>query len=65
MSIREYYHNDFKHMNIDPFETRKKTARLGATFVEEEKTSTFLNARDLNYLIQLGSSPKFHEIVEN
>ena len=64
ISIRESYHNDFKKINIDKFETRKVKRKTRATFLEEEKISKLVNAGDLNYLIQLGNSPEYHEMVE-
>ena len=51
ISIREFYHNDFKKMNIDQFETRKVKRKTRATFIEEETINELVNAGDLNYLI--------------
>ena len=64
MSIRESYHNDFKKLNIEEFERRHVKQKTRATSLEEERISKLVNAEDLNYLIQLGNSPKYHEMVE-
>ena len=64
MSIRESYHNDLKKLNIEQFETRPGKRKTRATFLEEERISKLVNAEDLNYLIQLGNSHKYHEMVE-
>ena len=55
MSIRQFYHNDFKKMNIYKFVTRKVKRKTRTTFLEEEKISKLVNAGDLNYLILLGN----------
>ena len=64
MSIRESYHNDLKKLNIEQFETRHVQRKTRATSLEEERISKLVNAGDLNYLIQLGNSPDYHEMVE-
>ena len=63
MSIRESYHKDLK-MNIDKSEIRKVKHKTRIAFLEKEKISKLVNAGDLNYSIQLGNSPKYHEMVE-
>ena len=64
MSIRESYHNDLKKLNIEQFETRHVKRKTRAASLEEERISKLVNAGDLNYLIQLGNSRKYHEMVE-
>ena len=66
MSIRESYHKDLKKLNIEQFETRHVKQKTRATSLEEERQriSKLVNAGDLNYLIQLGNSPDYHEMVE-
>ena len=64
MPIRESYHYDFKKMNIEQFETRHAKRKTRATSLEEERISKLVNAGDLNYLMQLGNSPDYHEMVE-
>ena len=62
MSIRESYHNDLKKLNIEQFETRYVKRKTRATSLEEESIRKLVNAGD--YLIQLGNSPDYHEMVE-
>ena len=64
MPIRESYHNDLKKLNIEQFETRHVKRKTRATSLEEERIRKLVNAGDLNYLIQLGNSPDYHEMVE-
>ena len=64
MSIRESYHNDFKKLNIEQFGTRYIRRKTRATSLEEERIRKLVNAGDLNYLIQLGNSHDYHEMVE-
>ena len=62
--MRESYHNEFKKSNIEQFETIYVKRKIRATSLEEERISKLVNAGDLNYLIQLGNSPDYHEMVE-
>ena len=65
MSIRESYHNDLMKLNIEQFETRNVKRKTRATSLEEERIRKLVNAVDQNYLIQLGISPDYHEMVEH
>ena len=56
--------NDFKKLNIEQFGTRYIRRKTRATSLEEERIRKLVNAGDLNYLIQLGNSPDYHEMVE-
>ena len=49
---------------IEQFETRNVKRKTRATSLEEERIRKLVNAEDLNYLIQLGNSPDYHEMVE-
>ena len=53
MAIRESYHNDFKKLKIEQFETRHVKRKTRAASLEDERISKLVNAGDLNYLIQL------------
>ena len=53
MSIRESYHNDFKKLNVEQFETRHVKRKTRETSLKEERISKLVNAGYLNYLIQL------------
>ena len=49
--------------NFEQFGTRYIRRKTRATSLEE-RISKLVNAGDLNYLIQLGNSPDYHEMVE-
>ena len=49
---------------IEQFETRNVKRKTRATSLEDERISKLVNAVDQNYLIQLGISPDYHEMVE-
>merc|ERR1712127_1049989 len=56
--------NQCKKLNIEQFGTRYIRRKTRATSLEEERIKKLVNAGDLNYLIQLGNSPDYHEMVE-